>query len=272
MGEIKSLAEKKKNVQSLIESERFKDQVAKALPNMVSGDQFIRTTLSTVYATPKLLECTQESLLGAILVCAQLGLKPELVLGQAYIIPYGNKATFILGYKGMIELARRSGEIKEIYAHVVYANDHFKYILGTENKIEHSPAEGDRGELVKVYGVAKFKSGGLQLEVMSKDEVDAIRARSKAGKSGPWVTDYNEMAKKTVIRRMWKYLPASVDSQLAVAQDEAEDLGYATEFKVTSTTPNATLDDLANELIKTPDDEQKSHGEEELAKEMEMFE
>ncbi len=131
-----------------------------------------------------------------------------------------HEVQFIIGYKGMIDLARRSGNIESIYAHVVYSNDTFEYEYGLHPKLVHKPAMTDRGEFIGAYAVAHFKDGGYQFEFMPKEEIEKRRKRSRAANAGPWVTDYEEMAKKTVIRHMWKYLPISIEIQQAVMQDE----------------------------------------------------
>ncbi|MEH7342723.1 recombination protein RecT [Bacillus sp. JJ1532] len=194
-------------------------EIEKALPKHMDADRLGRIALTTIRTTPKLLECNVPSLMGAVMQAAQLGLEPGLI-GHCYIIPYGKEATFIIGYKGMIDLARRSGQIQNIYAHAAYENDEFEYELGLEPKLKHKPATGERGKMQYVYAVAHFKDGGYQFEVMDMQEIERRRGRSKAAKNGPWVTDFEEMAKKTVIRHMWKYLPISVEIQQQAIQDE----------------------------------------------------
>ncbi|WP_400162889.1 recombination protein RecT [Brevibacillus sp. TJ4] len=198
---------------------RMGPEIEKALPSHMNADRMARIALTTIRTTPKLLECNVSSLLGAVMQAAQLGLEPGLI-GHCYIIPYGREAQFIIGYKGMIDLARRSGNIESIYAHCVYEADEFNYELGLHPKLHHKPATGRRGEMKYVYAVAHFKDGGYQFEVMDKEEIEKRRSRSKASKNGPWVTDYEEMAKKTVIRHMWKYLPISIEIQQQASQDE----------------------------------------------------
>lgn len=198
---------------------RMGPEIEKALPSHMNADRMARIALTTIRTTPKLLECNVSSLLGAVMQAAQLGLEPGLI-GHCYIIPYGREAQFIIGYKGMIDLARRSGNIESIYAHCVYEADEFDYELGLHPKLHHKPATGRRGEMKYVYAVAHFKDGGYQFEVMDREEIEKRRSRSKAAKNGPWVTDYEEMAKKTVIRHMWKYLPISIEIQQQAAQDE----------------------------------------------------
>ena len=190
--------------------ERMAPEIQRALPKHLDADRLARIAMTTIRQTPKLLECNIQSLLAAVMQSAQLGLEPN-ILGQAYIIPYGKEAQFIIGYRGMIDLARRSGHIESIYAHPVYDQDDFDYEYGLEPKLRHKPAMGDRGEFIGAYGVAKFKDGGYHFEFMPKSEIDKRRKRSKASGNGPWVTDYEEMACKTVIRHMFKYLPISIE-------------------------------------------------------------
>lgn len=193
-----------------------------------------RVLVSTIARTPKLQQCAKSpegiaSLLQAIQQAAQLGLEPTGVLGSAYLVPFENRkkniveAQLIVGYRGLIDLARRSGQIESIEARVVHSNDRFKALLGSESKLEHEPAwEGEPGTFKCVYAVAKLKGGQEQIEVMTKAQVDAIRSRSKAAGSGPWVTDYEEMARKTVVRRIAKYLPLTPELADAFALDDTE--------------------------------------------------
>ena len=159
------------------------------------------------------------------------------VLGQAYLVPYFNRkkniteAQFIPGYKGLIALARRSGEVTSIESHIVYSNDTFNLTLGLDTHVEHIPnLDGDRGAIRLVYGVAKFRSGGHHFEWMPLAEVEKIRARSKAASNGPWVTDYEQMVRKTLIRRMMNYLPMSIELQAAVQVSDATDEGKRATF------------------------------------------
>jgi recombination protein RecT len=194
-------------------------EIEKALPPHMNADRMARIALTTIRTNPKLLECSLPSLMGAVMQAAQLGLEPGLV-GHCYIIPYGKEATFIIGYKGMIDLARRSGNIESIYAHAVYENDDFDYEYGLHPKLVHRPSMGERGGFIGAYAVAHFKDRGYQFEFMPRSEIDKRKQRSKSHKNGPWVTDYEEMAKKTVVRHMWKYLPISIEIQQMAAQDE----------------------------------------------------
>lgn len=221
--------------------------MAQALPKHMDVDRLMRLAMTTIRTTPALKDADVSSLLGAVMQAAQLGLEPGL-MGHCYLLPFKNnkkgitEVQFIIGYKGMIDLARRSGHIQSIYAHAVYEKDEFEYELGLEPKLKHKPCmDADKGNFVGAYAVAHFKDGGYQFEFMSKAEIEKRKGRSKAANSNysPWATDYEEMAKKTVVRHMWKYLPISVEMQQQVAYDEGtapkremKDITPETEFFV----------------------------------------
>lgn len=196
---------------------RMAPEIRRALPKHMDPDRLARIALTTIRTTPKLLDCNVQSLLAAVMQSAQLGLEPGL-LGHCYIIPYGKEAQFIIGYRGMIDLARRSGNIESIQAHEVYANDFFRLEYGLEDTLKHIPwhlredKEVDKpGDFRGCYMVAKFVGGGHHIHYMPKSEIEDHKRRSKAAGNGPWVTDYIEMAKKTVVRSAWKWLPISVE-------------------------------------------------------------
>jgi recombination protein RecT len=218
-----------KTIRDLLEKQ--KRQIALALPSHLSPDRLLRVVMTSIQRTPKLLECDQRSLLSAVFQAAQLGLEPDGALGLAYLLPYGKECQLIVGYKGLVALARRSGEISTIYARVVHERDEFSFEYGLSEQLRHVPSlEDDPGAMTHVYAVAKLKDGGVQYEVMSRREVEGIKVRSKSSKYGPWVTDYEEMAKKTVIRRLSKMLPASVELSRAVANDERAEAGLPQEI------------------------------------------
>lgn len=208
----------------------YRAQISQALPKHLTADRVIQMATTLISRSPELAECSTESLVGATMQSSILGFQPVAALGQCYFVPFHNKKTgkrevqFIIGYKGMIELARRSGEIQTIYAQVVYENDEFTYELGLEPKLVHVPDTGERGKMTHVYAVAKFTGGGFAFEVMSKSDVDKIKNKSQAGNSSysPWNSGfYDEMARKTVVRRLFKYLPVSVEYQKDVLTDES---------------------------------------------------
>jgi len=196
----------------------FKQQVALALPKHMTPDRFVRVGLTALMKTPKLLDCTPESVIQCMLNCSALGLEPDG--RRAHLIPYGNTCTLIVDYKGMIELAKRSGDVSNVFAQVVCDNDSFQWENG---EVKHQiDFKRDRGAVYAAYAVIAFKDGTKQTDVMTKTEVDAIRKRSKAGNSGPWVTDWNEMAKKTVVRRAMKFVTLSPELADAVEADDAQ--------------------------------------------------
>ena len=215
----------KKTMQTYVKS--MEGEIAKALPSVITPERFTRMVLTSISVNPKLGSCTPQSFLGAMMNAAQLGVEPNTPLGQAYILPYNNKgqmeAQFQLGYKGLIDLAYRSGEVELVQAHIVYQNDEFECAYGLEPKLVHKPADGERGEPIKVYAMFKTKSGGYGFEVMSIDEVRAHAAKySKAYGTGfsPWKTSFDEMAKKTVLKRVLKYAPLKSDFVRQMVQDE----------------------------------------------------
>ncbi|BBY78903.1 recombinase RecT [Mycolicibacterium pulveris] len=194
-------------------------ELEKALPKHVTPERMARIAVTVVRATPKLAECSPASFLGALLTASQLGLEPGPT-GEAYFVPYGNVCTFIPGYRGLIKLARQSGQVSDIYAEIVYSNDKYKVTLGLNRDIEHEIVDrNNRGEPTDVYAVAKFKDGTTTFVTMTKAEVEAIRARSRASKDGPWATDWNAMAKKTAVRQLAKWLPLSPEFNTAVSLD-----------------------------------------------------
>jgi len=195
--------------------EKMKPSIQKALPSQIGLERFTRIAMTTLRQNPKLMNCDKMSLMGAIMQAAQLGLEPN-ILGSCYILPYKNEATFIIGYRGMIDLARRSGNIKSIYAHEVRENDEFEYEYGLYPDLKHKPAMENRGKMIGVYAVAHFRDGGYQFEFMPVEEIEKRKNRSPSANAthSPWKSDYEEMAKKTVIRHMFKYLPVAVEREI----------------------------------------------------------
>lgn len=207
---------------------RMEGEIKKALPSVLTPERFTRIVLSALSTNPKLQETTPESFLGAMMTAAQLGMEPNTPLGQAYLLPYYNskkrclECQFQLGYKGLIDLAYRSGEVSTIQAHVVYEHDKFSYAYGLEPQLEHVPAMGDRGSPTHVYAVFRTKDGGYSFGVMSIDDVRRHAQRySKSFENGPWQTNFEEMAKKTVLKRVLKYAPLKSDFARCVSQDGA---------------------------------------------------
>lgn len=214
---------KNKTMQDYVKA--MSGEIEKALPSVLTPERFTRMVLSAISTNPKLQECTPKSFLGAMMTAAQLGVEPNTALGQAYIIPYRNHGTmeaqFQLGYKGLIDLAYRSGEVSIIQAHEVCENDEFSYELGLDPKLTHKPATKDRGAAIAYYAVFKTKDGGYGFEVMSIDDVRKHAQKySKSYANSPWQTNFDEMAKKTLLKRVLKYAPLKSDFVRGVAQDE----------------------------------------------------
>jgi len=210
------LATKQPSLKELISGDKFKEQVALALPKHMTPERFTRIALTAISRTPKLQDCTQTSLFKCLLDLSAAGLEPDG--RRAYLIPYGSECTLILSYMGMIELVRRSGDVVSIRSELVCENDEFSWENG---KITHKVEwRKPRGEIQAVYAEAVLRSGETQTATMTKDEVDAIRKRSRSGNSGPWVTDYGEMAKKTTLRRLCKLLPLSSEVAEHIEKDQ----------------------------------------------------
>jgi len=212
--------------------EQNKDAIRSALPKHINPDRLLQVAITTAVTTPALKTCYVPSLIGGIMQCSAMGLEPNTVLGHAYLIPFRNRkknrtdVQVIVGYKGLIDLARRSGQIVSIAAHEVYSNDEFDYMYGLHEKLEHKPAEGERGEIKYFYAVAHMKDGGHAFEVMTKAAVDLIMKNTQGkGESGPWRDNYTQMGRKTLIRRLANYLPLSVDLARAVNLDELSSAG-----------------------------------------------
>ncbi|WP_257265552.1 recombinase RecT, partial [Endozoicomonas sp. ONNA2] len=212
-----------------------KNTITQALENTpLTPERLLSVCMTEVRKTPKLRECSQASLLGAVIQSAQLGLEPGSALGHCYLIPFFNRklggleCQFMLGYRGMLALARRSGAIVNIDARVVFAADEFDLLYGTETRVIHKPRlNGDRGGVLGVYAVAQLQGGGSQVEYMTVEEIMKVRDSSKAKTDGPWQTHFEEMAKKTVVRRLFKYLPVSIEALTAVGLDERADAGLS---------------------------------------------
>lgn len=232
-----------------------KGDIARMLPSHLNAERLLKVATIAATTTPKLLECEIPSLIAAVGQCAMFGLEPNTVLGHAYMIPFKKNekvwdkdkreevwnsrqmVQVVIGYKGLIDLARRSGQIMSIAAHEVCANDKFDFAFGLDERLVHRPADDNRGAITHFYAYAKLKDGGTAFEVMSVSQVNEIRDKSalkngakrdKDGTvpiTGPWRDHYVEMGRKTAVRRLAKYLPLSVEFQKAAALDEAGEQG-----------------------------------------------
>ncbi|MCO6551116.1 MAG: recombination protein RecT [Gilliamella sp.] len=219
----------------LVNSPKIKNQLAMALPKHMNPDRMARIVTTEIRKTPALANSNIQSFLGAVVQCSQLGLEPGGALGHAYLLPFGNgkaddgksNVQLIIGYRGMIDLARRSGQIISISARIVRDGDDFHYEYGLNEVLKHTPKADESAPITYVYAVARLKDGGSQFEVMTFNQIESVRKQSKAGDKGPWMTHWEEMAKKTVIRRLFKYLPVSIEIQQAVILDEKAEAGIS---------------------------------------------
>lgn len=209
---------------------RMKPQIEAALPKHVSPERVMRIALTAYSSNSKLRECDSMTILASVMVSSQLGVEVNTPLGQAYIIPYYNSKTkkteaqFQLGYKGLLDLAYRSGEYQMIYAMEVYENDEFDFAYGLDMYMIHKPAPTPQGEPIYYYAVYKTKNGGVSFRVWSREKVLAHSQKYsmavKKGWSSPWKTDFDAMAKKTVLKDLLKYAPLSIEIQNQITNDE----------------------------------------------------
>ena len=218
-----SLATKPRNdIQELLASDAFKQKVALALPKHCTPERFIRVACNAILRTPKLMQCSQTSLMKALLDLSAFGLEPDG--RRAHLISFGTEVQLIIDYKGLAELVRRSGDVSYIHADIVGENDEFIYSFGTGAKLIHKPKLNDRGVIYCAYSFVRLKDGSEDFDVMDMVEIDRIKKRSAAVRANkqdsPWFTDANEMFKKTVFRRHSKWLPLSPEVREAVEYDD----------------------------------------------------
>lgn len=241
-----TLKQKQSNVASLLNS--YKTSIAQALPKHLTPDRLMRVFLTASVKNPALLDCTQHSLISSILTIGQLGLMPDDVLGECYLIPFNNtkkgvrECQIMIGYKGLCSLAMRSGQVKSVQARAVFAantvfengakGDLFEFEMGLDEKLKHIPnGIKDPNFITHFYAVVKFNNGGHVLNVMTRQEVEAIRNESANYKFSKnqsdtiWFKYFEEMGCKTVLRRLMKYVPLSPEIQQAIGTDEAGDYG-----------------------------------------------
>jgi len=220
------------NLQNLLA--RHKDQIALALPKHMTADRMLRVALTAATTNPELLKCDARSVASCIVQAAILGLEPNTPLGEAYLIPYKGICQLIPGWKGLLKLVRNTGELVMINAQVVRQNDTFEFEDGLDPTLRHKRAPGgpeQRGPVVSYWAGAILRSGGRQFVVLAREEAEAHGRRfSKTFGKGPWTTDFDAMALKTCIRKLCKYLPASVETQTACALDEQTEVGAPQQF------------------------------------------
>lgn len=219
----------RRTVQNLLQENKASLQAA--LPKHITADRMIRVVLTALTTQPLLEKCTVPSILKAVIECSQLGLEPDGVLGYAYFIPFRNaagqyEAKMIPGYRGYLDLARRSGQLKALDVDVIYEKDEFQYQKGTSpSLLFRKPLTGERGKPIGVFACARLKDGSEQFEVLTLQEIAQIQSFSKAADKGPWHTHWEAMAKKTAIRQLAKYLPLSPEFQRLAIREEYVDQG-----------------------------------------------
>ncbi|MDB6080167.1 MAG: recombination and repair protein RecT [Akkermansiaceae bacterium] len=214
---LTNLADDPKSVRAILNSDAGRAQFAAALPKHLTPDRFCRVAMTALSRTPKLQDCTKESLFKCLMDLSSMGLEPDG--RRAHLIPYGKECTLIVDYKGFVELVMRSGLVSNLHADKVCQNDMFEYDRG-EVVTHRIDFRAPRGNAYCYYARVTFKDGTTKAEVMSKEDIESIRQRSRSGNAGPWKTDYDEMAKKTVFRRLSKWLTLSPEIRDAVTTDD----------------------------------------------------
>ena len=203
-------------LRALLNSETMRAQIARVLPKHCTAERFLRVATTTLLKTPKLALCSQESFVQAMMDCSSLGIEPDGRL--AHLVPYKTTCTLIVDWKGLVALAKRSGEVRVWRPGTVKGEDVFWWKNG---EVHHEiDWRRGRGDLQCVYSHVITKDGAHDFEVMTLEEVETIRKGSKAGNDGPWVTHFEEMAKKTVMRRHSKRLTLSAEFHDAVDMDD----------------------------------------------------
>lgn len=262
----------KQRVSTLLDN--YRGEIAKALPKLLTPDRLIRTALTAMARRPELMECTSHSLISCILTSAQLGLLPDDILGESYLIPFKNnkkrvkECQLIVGYKGLCTLAMRSGQVKSITAMAVFAanekdGDKFDYDQGLNEKLEHKPSGlNDANRITHFYAIVRFINGGHVFRVMTRAQVEAVRDESKNykfsnDKAGTvWGKNFEEMGCKTVVRRVMKYVPLSPEMSKAIALDEAAENGTQnTSVDFLDKMPEFT-EDVAHEIVTEEEENQ----------------
>lgn len=224
---VVAVPEKVKTIRAFLSDPKVRRQLEMAIPKHLTVDRLLRVAMTSIQQNPRLLDCTPQSLLACVMMAAQLGLEPNPATRQAALVPFKNnkkggifEAQFQPMYMGLLALIRRTGELQGVQAQVVYTQDLFDLEYGLNEKLTHVPAEGNRGTPKGAYVVFRYKGGGYSFDYMSRNDIEEIRKRSKSADDGPWVTDWAEMAKKTVIKRHAKLAPMSIEFVTATALDD----------------------------------------------------
>lgn len=245
----------KTQIEIWLESPATLSQLKAALPSHFAADRMARLALTQFRTVKNLAECNPASIMACVMTAAQLGLEPG-VLGSCYLIPRmskknGLECTLIVGYQGLLDLIRRSGQVKSIAARVVYESDVFEVDYSSSVPFVHKPdLRRKDSRILGFYCHAILESGEHLFEWMPLHEVNAIRARSRSKDDGPWVTDFAEMGKKTVLRRAAKYLPRSIEfSDALVTADRSE---FGSEVTEAAPAPVPTVEHVEHVEVRPP--------------------
>lgn len=260
--------------------EVFQDKfpaIKEALPRQFDPERFMRLGMTVFRTNAKLRECNFNSFLAALMQSVQAGLEPNTPLGEAYLIPYGKEVQFQMSYKGIVTLAHRSREYKSIYAHVVYPNDRFNYQYGLHKDMVHIPADEPEGEPIYYYAVYHLINGGYDFAVWSRKKIeDHAQQYSQAVKKGwtsPWKTDFDQMAKKTVVKDLLKMAPKSIEVARAVSMDETVKSDLDKDMSIVPAEDNIIdADDFSTDPVEKPEEEPAPQGEPEAASETKQSE
>lgn len=206
-----------------------RDKIAKVSPQQSNIERMMRLAVQAVRDDKYLAKCTTPSICLSVIRAAMMGVEPNSPLGEGYLVPYGDQCQLIIGYRGLINMARRSGVVTELYAHCVHEHDEFWHEYGNNPVLHHRPPKlgKPRGEIIGVYAVCKMRDGAQDFEVMDIEEINKVRNMAKGAKSpsSPWNQWFGEMARKTAIRRLAKRLPMSIEMAQAVEHDNRTSMG-----------------------------------------------
>lgn len=220
----------RKELKELLQGDAFKRELSALLPKTMSPERFAKIAFQAVHRNPDLLKCTQESFFNCLLQLGAIGLEPDG--RRSHLIPYGSECTLIIDYKGIAEILRRNHDVSSMHCDVVYTRDEYDAEQGTNQHLRHKRAHGDRGVPILAYSFVRLPDGSQEFEEMTIGEIEAVRKRSKSPNKGPWVTDWDAMARKSVFRKHSKMLPLSPESREAIERDDdgdslAEPVGFA---------------------------------------------
>ena len=255
-----------RSIRDIIQSDKYKKEFSLALPKHLTVDRFVRIALTALTRTPKLAMCDERTMMLSLLTLSSLGLEPDG--RRAHLIPFENKKAgrvdcqLIIGYQGLVELVRRSGEVSNIHADIVHENDEFTFEYGSNGHLKHKPSFTGRGKAICAYSYVKLKDGSDDFSVMGLDEVNDVRDKSQGYKSAiqynkdhPWISNYAEMAKKTAFRRHAKWLPLSPELRETIEKDDEGEINVTPEATDNKPKRKAqAAQDMEAEVIPTDDD------------------